>query len=87
MREAEARLRGAPVGDAGASLAEAGRLAGAATDAVTDLHGSAEYKQHLVAVLLRRAFAEALAAFDQRERRSPRRGGPGEEREAPPRDE
>jgi carbon-monoxide dehydrogenase medium subunit len=63
MREAEARLRGAPVGDAGASLAEAGRLAGAATDAVTDLHGSAEYKQHLVAVLLGRAFREAVASL------------------------
>jgi carbon-monoxide dehydrogenase medium subunit len=66
MREAEARLRGVPVAAAGAPLAEAGRLAGAAADAITDLHGSAEYKQHLVAVLLRRAFQEAAAALGGR---------------------
>jgi carbon-monoxide dehydrogenase medium subunit len=82
MREAEARLRGAAVADAGAPLAEAGRLAGAAADAVSDLHGSAEYKQHLVGVLLRRAFGEALSHLG-----NTRRGGPGEERVAPPRAE
>ena len=30
-----------------------------AADAVTDLHGSAEYKAYLVGVLLRRAFEQA----------------------------
>jgi len=63
MREAEAALRGAPLGDGGAALAEAGRLAARAADAVTDLHGTAEYKEHLVGVLLRRAVRQAAAAL------------------------
>jgi carbon-monoxide dehydrogenase medium subunit len=60
MREAEAVLQGKGVAECVASLPEAGRLAGRAADAVTDLHGSAEYKAHLVGVLLRRAFHQAL---------------------------
>jgi carbon-monoxide dehydrogenase medium subunit len=60
MRDAEAVLRGKSVAECVASLPEAGRLAGQAADAVSDLHGSAEYKAHLVAVLLRRAFHQAL---------------------------
>jgi carbon-monoxide dehydrogenase medium subunit len=60
MRDAEAVLRDKSVAECVASLPEAGRLAGQAADAVTDLHGSAEYKAHLVAVLLRRAFHQAL---------------------------
>ena len=42
-----------------ATLDTAGALAGSAADAVTDLHGSAEYKAYLVGVLLRRAFEQA----------------------------
>lgn len=42
-----------------AALDTAGALAGSAADAVTDLHGSAEYKAYLVGVLLRRAFERA----------------------------
>jgi aerobic carbon-monoxide dehydrogenase medium subunit len=61
MREAEALLEGKAVGESRAALAEAGRIAGRAADAVTDLHGSAEYKAHLVGVLLTRAFHQALA--------------------------
>ena len=41
------------------ALDTAGALAGSAADAVTDLHGSAEYKAYLVGVLLRRAFEQA----------------------------
>jgi aerobic carbon-monoxide dehydrogenase medium subunit len=63
MREAEALLAGKPVAESVAALAEAGRLAGRAADAVSDLHGSAEYKEHLVGVLLRRAFQQALTAL------------------------
>lgn len=63
MREAEALLRAKSVAECVASLPEAGRLAGQAADAVTDLHGSAEYKAHLVAVLLRRAFHQALGSL------------------------
>lgn len=63
MREAEALLKGKAIGESLASLAEAGRVAAEASEAVTDLHGSAEYKEHLVGVLLRRGFQQALAAL------------------------
>jgi aerobic carbon-monoxide dehydrogenase medium subunit len=66
MPEAEARLRGVALAGSAAALAEAGRMAGAAADAITDLHGSAEYKTHLVGVLLRRAFAQAVQALEAR---------------------
>src|SRR5438094_1803980 len=69
MRDAEARLQDRPVADSEAALAEAGRIAARASDAITDLHGSAEYKEHLVGVLLRRAFQAALAAVAGSERR------------------
>ena len=59
MREAEALLCGQAIDTVQARLSEAGALAGRAADAVSDLHGSAEYKEYLVGVLLRRAFADA----------------------------
>ncbi len=69
MREAEARLKGKAIAESAASLAEAGRIAGRAADAITDLHGSAEYKEHLVGVLLRRAWEQALKAIEESARR------------------
>jgi len=63
MREVEALLKGKEIGKSVALLPEAGRLAARASDAITDLHGSAEYKAHLVGVLLSRAFQQALAAL------------------------
>jgi carbon-monoxide dehydrogenase medium subunit len=66
MREAEARLRDTALAGSAAALLEAGRIAGAAADAVSDLHGSAEYKTHLVGVLLRRAFGEAVQSLGAR---------------------
>ncbi len=66
MREAEAVLGGKPIRESVAALAEAGRIAARASDAVTDLHGSAEYKEHLVGILLRRAFLQALGALGVR---------------------
>jgi len=69
MREAEAALTNKTVGESVAALGEAGRLAARAADAITDLHGSAEYKEHLVGVLLRRAFTQALAALGVRQPR------------------
>jgi carbon-monoxide dehydrogenase medium subunit len=59
IRDAEALLAGKELAAARAALAAAGTLAGRAAEAVTDLHGSAEYKEYLVGVLLRRAFEEA----------------------------
>src|SRR5437762_4073265 len=69
MRDAEARLQDRPVADSEAALAEAGRIAARPSDALTDPHGPAEYKEHLVGVLLRRAFQAALAAVAGSERR------------------
>ena len=64
MREAEAALAGQTAAESRNTLAEAGRIAARASDAITDLHGSADYKEHLVGVLLRRAFEQALASSD-----------------------
>ena len=36
--------------------ATAGEIAGRAAEAISDLHGSQEYKEHIVGVLLKRAF-------------------------------
>ena len=68
MPEAEALLRRRAIAETSAVLGEAGRIAARAAEAVTDLHGSADYKEHLVGVLLRRAFDDALAALGGRER-------------------
>lgn len=59
MREAEALLRNKTLDDVRATLGAAGDVAGGAADAITDLHGSADYKTYLVGVLLRRAFEQA----------------------------
>jgi carbon-monoxide dehydrogenase medium subunit len=74
MREAEALLSGKDVTEVRATLGAAGALAGRAAEAVTDLHGSAEYKGYLVGVLLQRAFEQAYARAVQG------RGGEGEAR-------
>ncbi len=56
--EAEMRLAGAePTEDA---FAEAAHLAAQAASPVSDLRGSAEYKQHVVEVFVRRGLARAL---------------------------
>lgn len=59
MPEAEAMLRGKPLAEAEALLPAAGEAAGRAAEAVSDLHGSAEYKEHIVKVLVGRAFRAA----------------------------
>jgi carbon-monoxide dehydrogenase medium subunit len=57
-RDAEAALAGAePSEDA---FAEAGRLATAAANPVSDVRGSAEYKRHVVEVFVRRGLTTAL---------------------------
>ena len=43
------------------ALQEAGRLASEDAEAVTDMHGAADYKEHLVRVFLQRAIRQALA--------------------------
>ena len=59
LRDVEGLLGQKELSEVRATLDAAGALAGRAADAVTDLHGSAEYKAYLVGVLLRRAFEHA----------------------------
>lgn len=61
VEEAEALLEGKSREEAERNLAQAGTLAGRAAQAITDLHGSQEYKEHIVGVLLKRAFLSALS--------------------------
>lgn len=59
MPEAEVMLKGKSLAEAEALLPAAGDAAGRASEAVSDLHGSAEYKEHIVKVLIGRAFQSA----------------------------
>lgn len=59
LRDAEAALRGTRTDDPNAVL-EAGELAASVCDAIDDLHGSAEYKRHLVKTFVARAVAAAV---------------------------
>jgi aerobic carbon-monoxide dehydrogenase medium subunit len=58
--EAEAILEGVEIKDGAARLVEAGRVAARAAEAVSDLHGPADYKEHLIQVLLQRAFDKVV---------------------------
>jgi len=59
--EAEALLNGKGREEAERNLAQAGAVAGKASQAITDLHGSQDYKEHIVGVLLKRAFQSAVS--------------------------
>jgi carbon-monoxide dehydrogenase medium subunit len=61
VAEAEALLEGKSKDEALRHVAEAGAAAGRAAQAISDLHGSQEYKEHIVGVLLKRAFQSALS--------------------------
>jgi carbon-monoxide dehydrogenase medium subunit len=61
VAEAEAFLRGKSIDEATGNVSKAGEAAGRAAQAISDLHGSQEYKEHIVGVLLRRAFQSALS--------------------------
>jgi len=58
--ESEGLLKGKTSKEASALLGRAGEIAGRAADAISDLHGAADYKQHIVGVLLKRAFQQIL---------------------------
>jgi carbon-monoxide dehydrogenase medium subunit len=60
IEEAEALLNCKSASEAQQNLAEAGTIAGRASQAISDLHGSQEYKEHIVRVLLKRAFESIL---------------------------
>ncbi len=59
--EAEEQINGKSVEEATANIVTAGAIAGRAAQAISDLHGSEEYKEHIVGVLLKRAFQNALS--------------------------
>jgi aerobic carbon-monoxide dehydrogenase medium subunit len=59
--EAEELIKGTSVNEAEAKISKAGEIAGRAAEAISDLHGSQEYKEHIVGVLLKRAFQNALS--------------------------
>ena len=61
VAEAEALLEGKSKDEALRHVAEAGAAAGRAAQAISDLHGSQEYKEHIVGVLLKLAFQSALS--------------------------
>jgi len=56
VAEAEALLNGKNKDEAVRLLPQAGAIAGRASDAISDLHGAQDYKEHIVGVLLKRAF-------------------------------
>ena len=68
VAEAEQLLMGKTVaellpgsnGGESSNMNEASRLAGRAADAMDDIHGSGEYKEHMIGVFLKRAFAKAV---------------------------
>jgi aerobic carbon-monoxide dehydrogenase medium subunit len=60
VAEAEAMLKGKSIEEATRSLASAGQVAGRAAQAISDLHGAQDYKEHIVGVLLKRAFQRAV---------------------------
>lgn len=59
LREVEAVLSGKDITEVRAQLATAADMAARACDAVTDLHGAADYKSYMVGVLLRHTFEQA----------------------------
>jgi carbon-monoxide dehydrogenase medium subunit len=59
--EAEALLQGKSAEEASRNIIQAGEIAGKAAQAISDLHGSQEYKEHIVGVLLKRSFQDALS--------------------------
>jgi carbon-monoxide dehydrogenase medium subunit len=61
VADAEALLNGKSKDEAIRNLAQAGAIAGKASQAISDLHGAQDYKEHIVGVLLKRAFQAAVS--------------------------
>jgi len=61
VAEAEALLSGKTKDEATRNLAQAGAIAGRAAQAISDLHGAQDYKEHIVGVLLKRTFQAAVS--------------------------
>jgi carbon-monoxide dehydrogenase medium subunit len=61
VEEAEALLEGKTVAEAVRNLPQAGMIAGRASQAISDLHGAQDYKEHIVGVLLKRTWQKAIS--------------------------
>jgi len=72
VEEAEGLLKRKSLDEAAQGIGRAGEVAGHASQAISDLHGSQDYKEHIVQVLLKRAFLQACGQS--------RSGGKGEGR-------
>jgi carbon-monoxide dehydrogenase medium subunit len=59
--EAEALLKGKSIDEASRNISAAGETSGRASQAISDLHGAQDYKEHIVQVLLKRSFQDALS--------------------------
>lgn len=59
IEEAEALLKGKSLEEASTLVLKAGEAAARAAEAMSDLHGSQDYKEHIVQVLVKRAFQQA----------------------------
>jgi carbon-monoxide dehydrogenase medium subunit len=66
VEEAEAQLRGRGLKECAAAIDGAGKIAARAAEAISDLHGPADYKEHLIEVLLRRLFKSVSERLNQR---------------------
>jgi carbon-monoxide dehydrogenase medium subunit len=61
VAEAEALLKGKSLDEATRNIPQAGETSGRASQAISDLHGAQDYKEHIVQVLLKRSFQSALS--------------------------
>jgi carbon-monoxide dehydrogenase medium subunit len=59
--EAEELLKGKSIDEATQNLPQAGETSGRTSQAISDLHGAQDYKEHIVQVLLKRSFQNALS--------------------------
>ena len=59
VEEAEGILKGKGLDEASHLVAKAGEIASHVSQAISDLHGSQDYKEHIVQVLLKRVFQHA----------------------------
>jgi carbon-monoxide dehydrogenase medium subunit len=59
--EAETLLKDKPIDEATRNLVRAGEVVARAAQAISDLHGAQDYKEHIVQVLLKRSFQNALS--------------------------
>lgn len=59
IEEAEELLKGRGLEETSQLISKAGEIAGHSSQAISDLHGSQDYKEHIVQVLLKRAFQHA----------------------------